>query len=306
MSRPANVSRPALALAAVAFALFGIARTTGSGWLIVVLTGIGSVVGLAVVLPWWSLRGITIEVATPRDATVGRMFDATLEVAAGGAMRPLRVRLLGFDGPAVGVVTPARGRRPLGPQHRGVFDHVDVEIATAAPLGLVWWCRRMTVPLARPLEVGPMAADVGVDLPRGIAEGSADEGLTASPSGDAVRSLRTYVAGDARKLVHWPASARAGELMVKELEAPSSPALCLAVDLSGPTAAAEMVAARAAGLALLALRGGVAVTILTREIGGGRVGVAETPGEVNRRLARAVAGPLPDPPLGVLVHRVTP
>ena len=46
MVRPANVSRPALSLAAVALALFGVARTTGSGWLIVILTGIAAVVVL--------------------------------------------------------------------------------------------------------------------------------------------------------------------------------------------------------------------------------------------------------------------
>lgn len=298
-ARPATLSRPALSLAAVAFALFGIARTTGSGWLIVILTGIGSVVALAAVLPWFSLRKVTVTVEAPREGTVGRTAELTIDVQAGRSAQPLKLLPLGFDGPWTGIITPARGQLPLVPMKRGVFTSVLLDVRSAAPIGLVWWKRRVHVELARPFEVGPMPAPVDLEAPRGADESGTDDGRVASATADAVKTIREYVAGDPIKLVHWAATARAGELMVKELESPVAPVLCIGVDLrGGREAAVEEAAARAAGLALAALRAGVPVTLLTSEATGPRSGPVAAPSEVNRRLARAVPGPLPAAPRG--------
>ena len=299
MPRPANLSRPALALAAVAFALFGVARTTGSGWLIVILTGIGSVVVLSALLPPLGLRRVRIEIEAPREGTVGRTAELTLDVTSGGASRPVKLLPLGFEGPWTGVVTPARGRLPLVPLRRGVYTSVLLDVRSAAPLGLVWWKRKLLVELPRPFEVGPMAVEVRLDPPRGNEDNGTDDGRAASTLADAVKTVREYVAGDPIKLVHWPATARAGELMVKELEAPVAPVLCIAVDLrNGSDDAVEHAASRAAGLALAAITAGVPVTLLTAEATGPRSGPVSSASDVNRRLARAVPGLLPDPPRG--------
>ena len=299
MVRPANVSRPALSLAAVAFALFGVARTTGSGWLIVILTGIAAVVALAALLPPFGLRKVRVEVEAPRDGTVGRTAELVLDVTAGGASRPVKLLPLGFDGPWTGVVTPAHGRLPLIPLRRGVYTSVLLDVRSAAPIGLVWWRRRVLVELARPFEVGPMPIAVRLDPPRGSEDSGTDDGRVASSLADAVKTVREYVAGDPIKLIHWPATARAGELMVKELEAPVAPVLCIAVDLRrGSDDAVEEAASRAAGLALAAISAGVPVTLLTAERTGPRSGPVSSAGDVNRRLARAIAGALPAPPRG--------
>lgn len=299
MVRPANVSRPALSLAAVALALFGVARTTGSGWLIVILTGIAAVVALASLLPPFGLRQVRISVEAPRDGTVGRTAELTLDVSAGGAARPVKLLPLGFEGPWTGVVTPAHGRLPLVPRRRGVYTSVVLDVRSAAPLGLVWWRRRVTVELPRPFEVGPMPIAVRLDPPRGSEDSGSDDGRVASSLADAVKTVREYVAGDPIKLIHWPATARSGELMVKELEAPVAPVLCIAVDLRrGDDAAVEDAASRAAGLALAAITAGVPVTLLTAEATGPRSGPVSSSGDVNRRLARAVPGGLPAPPRG--------
>lgn len=300
MLRPANVSRPALSLAAVALALFGVARTTGSGWLIVILTGIAAVVALAVVLPLFGLRKVKVAVEAPRDGTVGRTAELTLDVTVpGGVARPVKLLPIGFEGPWTGVVTPARGRLPLVPLRRGVYSSVLFDVRSAAPLGLVWWRRRVRVELPRPFEVGPMPIPARLEPPRGTEDSGTDDGRVASSLADAVKTVREYVAGDAIKLVHWPATARSGELMVKELEAPVAPVLCLAVDLRrGDDASVEEAASRAAGLALAAISAGVPVTMLTAEATGPRSGPVTSSGDVNRRLARAIAGPLPAPPRG--------
>jgi uncharacterized protein (DUF58 family) len=298
VTRPAGFSRPALSLAGVTLALFGIARTTGSGWLIVILTGIGSVVALAAVLPWFALRKVTVGIEAPREGTVGRTSELTLEVLAGRAVRPLKLLPLGFDGPWTGVVTPAKGQLPLIPMRRGVFTSVLLDVRSAAPLGLVWWRRKILVELPRPFEIGPMPAAVELRAPRGVDDNGSEDGRVVSAMADAVKTIREYHAGDPIKLVHWAATARAGELMVKELESPVAPVLCLAVDLRGAPAAVEEAASWAAGLALAALAAGLPVTLLTCEASGPRSGPVSAPSEVNRRLARAIGGALPAPPRG--------
>lgn len=298
-SRPANVSRPALALAAVAFALFGIARTTGSGWLIVILTGIASIVALSAILPWFGLRKVTVTVEAPRDGTVGRTAELTVDARAGSSSVPLKLLPMGFDGPWTGVMTPARGQLPLVPMKRGLYTSVLLDVRSAAPIGLVWWRRRILVELPRPFEIGPRPLSVTLEAPRGADDSGSDDGRVSSTTADAVKTIREYVAGDPIKLVHWAATARAGELMVKELESPVAPVLCIAVDLRGRDGASvEEAASRAAGLALAGLEHGLPVTLLTSELSGPRSGPVNAPSEVNRRLARAVAGPLPHPPRG--------
>ncbi len=303
---PANLSRPALSLAAVALALFGIARTTGSGWLIVILTGIGSVVALATVLPPFTLRSLVLDVRPPREAMVGRTTEFTVDVT-GGRGRAVKFRVMGFGGTWTGVVTPASGRLAVVPERRGVIDEVVVEIRSAAPIGLVWWRRRMVVQLDRPIEVGPAPIATSLEPPSGRDDSGRNEHRSMAAMADTVRTVREYRPGDAIKLVHWAATARAGELMTKELESPIMPALCLAVDLRGPAGdAVEAAASRAAGVALAGLDAGLPVLMLTAESVGPRSGPVTTPGEVNRRLARAVGGPLPPPPIGTTPVLVTP
>lgn len=303
---PANLSRPALSLAAVTVALFGIARTTGSGWLIVILTGIGSVVALAAVLPPFTLRSLVVDVRPPREATVGRTTEFAVEVN-GGRGRAVKLRLPEFGGTWTGVVTPATGRLAVIPQRRGVIDHIEIEVRSAAPIGLVWWRRRVVVALARPVEIGPAPVSVALDPPAGRDDSGRNENRSMAAMADTVRTVREYRPGDAIKMVHWAATARAGELMTKELESPIMPALCLAVDLRGPTGdAVEAAASRAAGLALAALAAGLPVSMLTAEVAGPRRGPVTTPGEVNRRLARAIGGPLPAAPTGSTPMVVSP
>jgi uncharacterized protein (DUF58 family) len=283
MPVPANVSRPALSLGLVALALFAIARTTGSGWLIVILTAIATVVLLAFVLPLAGLRRLTISVEAPRDGTVGR--SAELVVSLAGGAGPVKVRPLGlFASSWSGAVAPSRGGLVIVPSRRGVVRSIDFELSSAAPLGLVWWRKRVTVPLARAFEVGPKPVFDSRDRVPPL--GREDDNV--------VKTIREYVAGDPIKLVHWAATARAGELMVKELEAPTAPVLTIAVDLRVDDP--ELVASRAAGRAMAALEAGVPVELLTCDATTGpRSGPVMSSVEVGRRLARAVAGPLPKP-----------
>jgi uncharacterized protein (DUF58 family) len=95
--------------------------------------------------------------------------------------------------------------------------------------------------------------------------------------------------------VHWPLTARTGEVVVRELDAVRRPAVVLVVDLGpDPGPAAEGAASLAAGLAGEALRVGHPVELVTREPLGRQRGEVHNPGDIARRLAVAEPGQPPE------------
>ena len=291
-------SRPAWVLALIGGALYAVSRTTGSGWLVVLLAGLVATVVVSFVLPLVALRGVVPTLEGPTDATAGLPIRIRLSVA--GRARELRVSVPLLGVAQVAVDAPATGVVEAVPPRRGIVTGADVDVVAAGPLGL-WVARRHTgVTLDRPLEVGPRPIPADLSLPP--LAGEADE-VEDGCRGDGnapelVRGARTYVVGDPLRLVHWPATARAGGLMVRELEAPGRAPLTIAVDLRGPAEEAEAAAGRAAGLALAALRSGVPVTLATAEAEGPVLAAVADPVSVGRRLARAVPGPPPTPAPG--------
>ncbi|TML90362.1 MAG: DUF58 domain-containing protein [Actinobacteria bacterium] len=286
--RPA-VSRAVAVLVLIGAAIFVIARTTGSGWLMVLLSGLVGVLAVSVVLPPLALRRARLEVRAPRDATAGRSLSVTVSVPV--RVRNLRARLVEPEGSWFACDGPAEGETIAVPARRSVLREVAVDVTSAWPLGLVRWRRRVHIPLTRPVEVGPAPIDTEMTPPGARGSGADEQSAPGWRDGDVVRGAREYVPGDPVKLVHWPATARTGTLMVKELDAPHRPGVVLVVDLRGGGAAAETAAGRAAGIANAALAAGAPVTMCTAERGGPVGGRVDSPVEVSRRLARAVGGP---------------
>jgi uncharacterized protein (DUF58 family) len=290
-------NRQAAVLLCIGGALYGVSRTTGAGWVVVLLAGLGATLVVGAVLPVLGLRGVGVALRPPTDATAGRPVRVELTVT--GRARDLRVEIRDVA-PAVVTDAPAGGVVEAVLPRRGVWWRLVVDVVAAGPLGLFSARRRVVVPLDRPIEVGPQPLAVELTLPP--VAGEADE-VEDGCRGDGnapelVRGARPYVVGDPIRLVHWPASARAGSLMVRELEAPGRAPLTIAVDLRGPDEEAEAAAGRAAGLALAALRAGVPVTLATVEAEGPVLAPVADAVAVGRRLARAVAGPPPMPPAG--------
>jgi uncharacterized protein (DUF58 family) len=123
--------------------------------------------------------------------------------------------------------------------------------------------------------------------------------------GDRVRTLRDYLPGDPMRLVHWPATARTGVVIVKELEQPEHPRLAVIVDLRGEPAAAELAAEHAMGVVCNALDAGLQVDLYTHEPPGPATAEVQTARDAGRRLARAAAGAPPPPPTEARVVRIT-
>jgi uncharacterized protein (DUF58 family) len=285
-------------------AMFAIARTSGAGWVMVVLSGLIATLVVATVWPALTLATASVSVMTARDGIAGRPLSVRLEVD--GWSQHLMARVLSPTGEWVRAVVPSAGETSVVPEQRGVVREVVVELRGGGPLGLVWWTRKARLVLEHPIEVGPLP-DEPARLPVAGAGGAGGD-PRAGAGLDVVRGVREYVPGDPARLVHWPTSARRGSLVVKELDDPASRRLAIVVDLRGAADAAEAAAARAAGLANRALREGLAVVMATAEDGRGRVAAAKTRLDVSRRLARAIAAPPPDGPFphGAEIVRVTP
>lgn len=242
---------------------------------------------------------------TPSDAFVGDTVTFSLSVTGPGLT--FHVRAFG-KGPFLAATPPASGRLVAVADRREVVTELEVEVAASGLCGLVTCARRQTVPLPRPLAVGPRPLAPSHPFPELF--GSRGEGAPRPAAvGDVVRGVRDYVPGDPVRRVHWPSSARRGDLVVKEVEEPGAPRLVVVLDLGGGAAAGEAAAARAAWYGYEGLRRGYEVVLATAEPAGPVTGRVGPPTDVNQRLARAVRGkpqvPAGGPAQGAVVT-VTP
>jgi uncharacterized protein (DUF58 family) len=106
-------------------------------------------------------------------------------------------------------------------QKRGVYRWHEVQLRTAAPLGL-FWCRRswnapavaIVYPTVLPLTTCPLIDKIGKEDSIQIFSDRRSHSATE----DLTRALRPYRVGDPTRLIHWRTSARYGDLRVRELE----------------------------------------------------------------------------------------
>lgn len=286
--RPARPRAPiAVAVGVVAIWWF-VAHNGGAGWVQFVGDLVFGALLVGMVGPSVVTGLVKLEVHdAPSDGETG--LPLGLQVAASSRVR---VRPVDPPGPEA-FVGPAGGHDDEGVTlvvpRRGVFATLTVDVASAAPFALQWWTRRVTLPLPRELHVAPRrgrpdeirpdrdarAGDVAVSRP------NAHSGLP--------RGARPYIPGDARRQVHWRATAHTGQLMVKELERPSGEPVTVVVDLPTDPDEAERSAGRALGTVVELLRNDEVVRLQTYEPAGTVTGLVVDRRQAGRRLARAVS-----------------
>lgn len=228
------------------------ARLTAEGWGALALTfGVGLVAlrlaePLAIVLfaclvaawlqglwvGWRNLRGVSVTRQLPTELFVNAEARGALRLqATGGRGRAVRVEELGLadaGGEAddaggaegrlvpVGWTFPARGRVSLG----------DVVLSSVWPFGWVVFSRRVELPAV--LVVYPRPA--GGELTHELGVGEGEEGATRALGafGD-FAGLRAYQAGDPVRAIHWPTTARVGQLVVAQREGEGEPVVWVQV-----------------------------------------------------------------------------
>lgn len=280
--------------AVVLFALgaYGVAAGSVSGEQRAVAVGIFAFTLFAVGLIWpiATLSRITLSVVAPPEATVGD--EVELRVSVHGRAARVELRVLDPAGRWWSTAVPATGTVPHLATRRGVFDHVRVQIRTSAPLGVFIRTRQARIALPEPITIAPRPRAAHA-LPGPIPETAvrpAEQSINGAGL-EVVRAVRPYVAGDAARLVHWPSSARRGELVVREHDPPANLGLALVVDLSGPQDWAEDAASLAAGLGRSVLARGALLVLCTRETEGPVCEPVADARTLGQRLARAVSGP---------------
>ncbi len=285
--RPERAAGP-LAGSLVALGLWAlVAHNSGSGWMQALGCLLAGFVAVGLLGPALAVTRVRVRAeSNPAEATEGQPASVLVRTSA-----PVRVRVAHDGGATAGSGVLAI---EVVAQRRGPVEHLDLELSSAAPFGLVWWRRRVRIPLARPLWVAPAPGAFDPSFVVGGAPGAAldsprpRDGRVGEP-----RGVRPYVPGDPRPLVHWPATAHRGELMVRETERPEAalPRVRVALPDDGP--AGDEAARRALGTLLALLASGSAVVVSTIERDGARTGPVYDPSDARRRMARAVARPSP-------------
>jgi uncharacterized protein (DUF58 family) len=261
-----------------------VAHNSGSGWvqaLGALLAGF-LVVGLGA--PVLAVRRARCDVReSPLDAAAGSSVELSLS-----ASTPVRVRPTDPTGAAVVVGTGAPGVLQIVPDRRGELGSITVKIASAAPFGLLWWEKDAILTLPRPLLVAPRLGEPDRTVLDAVRRRDGEDRRLPDLAGEP-RGIRDYRPGDLRHLVHWPATAHTGTLMVRDMESPRQPPVALRAELPTDPAAAERTAERIFGTIGGLLASGRQVDLVTLEITGERTALVASMLDAGRRLARAVS-----------------
>ena len=265
----------------------GVAHSSGSGWVQAVGALLGAFLLVGLVAPLVPTRRAQLTCTScPADGQAGQPLELTVEVD-----RPVRVRPKYPVGPEHQAGGRQSGTRTAvitcTPSRRGVLDTAVVQVASSAPFGLVWWARDIEVALPRLLHVAPRTGEN--DRPLTSTADAHGESVVRVPAGmGEPRGIRPYAPGDPRRAVHWPATAHAGTLMVRESERQTDDPILVELVLSADPADAEEEAERMMSAIADCLVRRRPVVLITHESGGRVVrSVADTV-DLGRRLARAV------------------
>lgn len=219
-------------LGGLALFFFGAATNTMAGWLYVMSGVTFALLGTAAILPRQSLLPLKVHRYPIQPVSQGDQLTVQVEIENSGNLPKtlLQVQdvlpvLLGKPvRTVIETIEPQdvyRWTYYYPTRRRGVYRWSEVQLRTAAPLGL-FWCRRpreahataVVYPMVLPLTQCPLVDQLGAEYSPQFHESRhlqmSTEGIT--------RTLRSYRHGDSTRLIHWRTSARFGELRVRELE----------------------------------------------------------------------------------------
>jgi uncharacterized protein (DUF58 family) len=202
--------------------------------------------------PHWLVRQLSVSRHGPERANEGEEIQFSVEIDNRGRLPRFMVEVvdhLPFLGASAGTVTAGekvltvvsyvggKTRRAFKVavrcEKRGLYRLGPVQLVSSFPLGLSN-ARQRENQSNQTLIVYPEVFPI-VSLPLQGTPSQIHRGgfLLPEAAGAAeFNGLREYRRGDNPRHIHWPTSARANELMVKEFEPMASASLCLALDLA--------------------------------------------------------------------------
>jgi len=275
----------------VLLAFGAVAHASGSGWVQAIGAVTAGIATVGFVAPALVASRLDVRCAEcPRDGTSGEPLS--IELVANHPLRCIPSRPKG-----VAAVMPAGEPVIVNvtPPSRGVVPSVRVRLATAAPLGLLWWSVDRVVQLPRTIEISPRVTHGTVSGSESIGDDEGHGRPVLAPTGE-VRGVREYQHGDSRRRVHWRATAHTSSLMVRETEElPDNPVKIVA-ELSDDPERAERQAGDVLGAVADLLAAGKRVILETIEHGRRVSALVSDARHAGRRLAQAGLNPYADLP----------
>ena len=282
MPRP---RRRIAALVLGAALLFTVGTSVQAGWLLVLSSILLGAAIAGLLLPLRMVRGVSVERRAPKEAFQGDLVSVELTVRNAGRGMRLGLEIEDPHLARTRMVVPLLGpgdRAVIGTTRRaarrGVQETTAASLRSAAPFGVAQTRRSVAVP-GRTV-VYPAVVELGrvplIDLAP-----TRDSAVHTAPrrgTGPEYLGIREYRTGDSMRHVHWPSTARLGQVMVREFEQQHTRRLAIVVDTwadageeDTPLDAACSVAASVAfaalgrghGVRLLAARSG-SLDVLTR------------------------------------------
>jgi uncharacterized protein (DUF58 family) len=207
------------------------AMNTGNNLLYMIHALLLSFLVLSGVMSESALRGIRVRRRLPAELIAERASQVALEIANE------QPRIPSFVIVAEDCVRGANGERRVAgrvfalrigpreretrsyafvPRARGALPFSGVRVATRFPFGL--FSKAMWVELAQEPIVYPALDPVDVRLGRASEPRAAERAGGSGGAAAESASLREYAPGDAFRRIHWRASLRQGELLVREPE----------------------------------------------------------------------------------------
>jgi len=219
---------------------------------LMISAGITTVIGLGILWPWMTLRGLQGSLSFDRlRANEGEAVEARLTVrsvlfwAAWGLIVHGGFCVnIGNEAPPVASIASAPRRRTIccrwlfTPACRGVYPLGISSLATAFPFGI--WQFSRPIAAKSPLIVWPKTFPVGpVPLVSGDRqiEGNVSRNKVGT-NGD-VLGVRPYRRGDSPRRIHWAQSARHDRLIVCEVQSNARPVIQLVLDTDRAVHAGE-------------------------------------------------------------------
>jgi uncharacterized protein (DUF58 family) len=273
----------------------GLAATnTGNNLLYLILAMMLSFLAISGVLSEQTMRHIRLERQRPR-----RLFAGV--PASFGVRLTNRKRRLPSFALHLSEADPAGGRAarhfllklpPLGCEtwqysltfpRRGMHYLPGLRMLTRFPFGLFAKVSRPMLP--DPVLVYPLLRALAPgEIPAALDPGWRERDRRGQ--GASLRNLRPYRPGDDPRLLHWKTSAKAGDLMVKELGEEDRPRIRVLVEDPAPGASPDVIEANlsyAASLAAHGIRLGSQVDLTTAD---GSTGFGEGEAHLDRILDR--------------------
>jgi uncharacterized protein (DUF58 family) len=280
--RPPRTLRPTRAgWAFFAFTLgVGFAAiNTGNNLLYLVLSFMLAFLVLSGVLSESALRGLRVRRRVPREVFAGRAAPVALEIT--NAQRRVPAFALVVEDLAEGDV-PGEPGRPLGrgfalrvapggtetrtyglvAPRRGDLAFWGFRISTRFPFGLFSKAALLHAPGSA--LVYPALEAVTLPTPQGVEAREGEDLRLARGAGSEAQGLREYAAGDPHRRVHWRASLRQGQLLVRDTEREHGAELeVLLRTRAEPGPAFEQAVSRAGSRVVAGLEAGLRVGLRT-------------------------------------------